>query len=62
VLIAVLIHFSVNFCATIIGVTLPALGVLLLAANILILAFDKPFGWFHSSNFDHRILSIGEAK
>jgi len=62
VLIAVLIHFSVNFCATIIGVTLPALGALLLVANILILAFDKPFGWFHSSNFDYRIISAGEAK
>jgi hypothetical protein len=62
VLIAVLIHFSVNFCATIIGVTLPALGVLLLAANILILAFDKPFGWFHSSNCDRRVISVGETK
>lgn len=46
VLIAVLIHFSVNFCATIIGVTLPALGVLLLMASILILTLDKRFGWF----------------
>jgi membrane protease YdiL (CAAX protease family) len=62
VLIAVLIHFSVNFCATIIGVTLPTLGVLLLATNILILALDKRFGWFHSSNFDCRIISVGGAK
>jgi hypothetical protein len=62
VLIAVLIHFSVNFCATIIGVTLPALGVLLLAAGILILTLDKRFGWFHSPNFDRRNISVGVSK
>lgn len=62
VLIAVLIHFSVNFCATIIGVTLPTLGVLLLVASILILMLDKQFGWFHSSNLDRRTISAGEAK
>jgi hypothetical protein len=44
VLIAVLIHFSVNICATIIGVTLPALGALLIAASILILTLGKQFG------------------
>jgi uncharacterized protein len=62
VLIAVLIHFTVNICATIIGVTLPALGALLLAASILILTLDKQFGWFHSSNFDRRIISARETK
>jgi len=62
VLIAVLIHFTVNFCATIIGVTLPTLGVLLLTASILILTLDKQFGWFHSSDFDRRAISVGEAK
>jgi membrane protease YdiL (CAAX protease family) len=46
VLIAVLIHFSVNFCATIIGVTLPTLGIMLLAGSILVLVFDKQIGWF----------------
>ena len=45
-LIAVLIHFSVNFCATIIGTTLPTLGVFLLAASVLILILDKRFSWF----------------
>jgi len=45
-LIAVLIHFSVNFCATIIGVTLPTLGIMLLAGSILVLVFDKQIGWF----------------
>lgn len=62
VLIAVLIHFTVNYCATIIGVTLPTLGALLLAASILILTLDKQFGWFHSSNLDRRTISAGEAK
>lgn len=62
VLIAILIHFSVNFCATIIGVALPTLGVLLLAADILILTLDKRFSWFYLSNFDHRIISVGGAK
>ncbi|NJC97155.1 MAG: hypothetical protein C3F07_02620 [Anaerolineales bacterium] len=62
VFIAVLIHFTVNFCATIIGVTLPTLGALLLAANILILILDKQFGWFDTSNFERHIISVGEAK
>lgn len=59
---AVLVHFSVNFCATIIGVTLPALAVVLLAASILILMLDKRFGWFHSPNFDRRAISAGASK
>ena len=62
VLIAVLIHFTVNFCATIIGVTLPTLGAVLLAASILILMLDKQSGWFHSSNLDRRTISAGETK
>ena len=43
---AILIHFTINICATIIGVTLPTLGVLLLIASILILTLDKRFDWF----------------
>lgn len=62
VLITVLIHYSVNICASIIGVTLPTLGALLLTVDILILVFDKQFGWFHSSNFDRRMIGIGETK
>jgi uncharacterized protein len=62
VLSAVFIHFSVNFCATIIGVTLPMLGIMLLTGTIFVLVFDKQFGWFYSSNFDHRAISVGEAK
>ena len=61
VLITVLIHYTVNICASIIGVAVPVLVVLLLTVNILILAFDKQFGWFHSSNFDRRMIVIGET-
>jgi membrane protease YdiL (CAAX protease family) len=46
VLITVLIHYTVNICASIIGVTLPTLGIMLLAGSILVLAFDKQIGWF----------------
>jgi membrane protease YdiL (CAAX protease family) len=62
VLITVLIHFTVNICASIIGVAVPVLVVLLLTVDILILVFDKQFGWFHSSNFDRRMIGIGETK
>lgn len=46
VLSAVMIHFMVNFCATILGVTLPTLGIMLLTVSILVLVFDKQIGWF----------------
>ena len=46
VLIAVLIHYMANICTTIIGVTLPTLGVIWLAICILLLTLDKQFGWF----------------
>ncbi len=62
VLITVLIHYTVNICASIIGVTLPVLGILLLTVDMLILVFDKQFGWFHLSNFDRRMIVIGETK
>lgn len=62
VLITVLIHYTVNICASIIGVAVPVLVVLLLTVDILILVFDKRFGWFHPTGFDHRFISIGEAK
>jgi membrane protease YdiL (CAAX protease family) len=61
VLIAVLIHYMANICTTIIGVTLPTLGAMWLTISILLLTLDKQFGWFHSSNFDRRVLSIGAA-
>lgn len=46
VLSAVLIHYMVNICATILGVTLPILGIILLMASILVLVFDKQIDWF----------------
>ena len=46
VLIAILIHFTVNVCATIIGVTLPTLGALFLVISILVLTLDKGLNWF----------------
>jgi hypothetical protein len=62
VLITVLIHYMVNFCLTILGVTLPTLGVVLLITSILVLVLDKEFGWFRSSNFDHHMIAVGETK
>ena len=62
VLITVLIHYTVNICASIIGVTLPTLCALLLTASILVLTMDKQFGWFQPQSFDRRILSVGETK
>lgn len=62
VLITVLIHYTVNFCATMIGVTLPALGVLLLIANILAMTLDKRFGWFKSPRLDYQPISVGAAR
>lgn len=46
VLITVLIHYTVNICASIIGVTIPVLVILLLIVSILVIALDKKFGWF----------------
>lgn len=48
VLITVLIHYTVNICAAILGVMLPALVAMLLIADIFILVFDKRFGWFQN--------------
>lgn len=62
VLSAVMIHCMVNFCATILGVTLPTLGIMLLTGSILVLVFDKQFGWFQPSCPDHHALSFGETK
>jgi len=62
VLITVLIHFTVNICASIIGVVVPVLVVLLLTVDILILVFDKRFGWFSSSDLDRQIVPIGGTK
>jgi membrane protease YdiL (CAAX protease family) len=46
VLITVLIHYMVNISASILGVTLPALGIVMLVASILVLALDKDMNWF----------------
>lgn len=59
VLITVLIHFMVNICASVIGVTIPALAALLLAVDILILVFDKQAGWFEPTDFRHHFTSTG---
>jgi len=58
----VLIHFTVNICASIIGVSLSVLVALLLTVSLLILAFDKRFGWFHPMGFDSRLISSRETK
>ncbi len=62
VLITVLIHFTVNICASIIGVAVPVFVALLLTVDILILVFDKRFGWFQQARFDHHVLFVGETK
>ncbi|NTU57199.1 MAG: CPBP family intramembrane metalloprotease [Anaerolineales bacterium] len=62
VLITVLIHFTVNICASIIGVAVPVFVALLLTVDILILVFDKRFGWFSSSDLDRQIIPIGATK
>lgn len=46
VLLAVLTHYMVNISASILGVTLPALGVVMLVASILVLTLDKEMNWF----------------
>lgn len=58
VLSAVMIHYMVNFCSTILDVTLPTLGIIWLTAGVLVLVFDKQFGWFQRSSFKHRLLSL----
>jgi len=62
VLGAVMIHYMVNICATILGVTLPVLGIILLTVSVLVLVFDKQMGWFQRSNSEHRLLFVGELK
>jgi uncharacterized protein len=42
---AVLIHYMVNFCASVLGVTLPVMGGLMVATSMLVVALDKQFGW-----------------
>ncbi len=59
VLITVLIHFMINICASVIGVTIPVLAALLLAVNILILVFDKRASWFRPTDVRHRFTSTG---
>lgn len=49
VLITVLIHYMVNFSASILGVPLPAIAVVMLVAAVLVLALDKGFGWFQKA-------------
>jgi hypothetical protein len=46
VLVTVLIHYTFNICASIIGVAPPVLVALLLIANVLVLVFDRKFQWF----------------
>ncbi len=62
VLSAVMIHYMVNFCATILGVALPTLGIILLMGSIFVIVFDKQIGWFHRSSSEHRLLFVGELK
>ncbi len=62
VLSAVMIHYMVNFCATILGVSLPTLGIILLMGSIFVIVFDKQIGWFHRSSSEHRLLFVGELK
>jgi uncharacterized protein len=62
VLITVLIHFTVNICASIIGTSLSGLVALLLTVSLLILAFDKRFGWFYPMGFDIHLISSRETK
>ena len=56
-----MIHHMVNVSATILGVTLPTLGILLLMASIINLVFDKRFGWLRASDPDRQTVSVGEG-
>lgn len=58
VLSTVLIHFTVNICASIIGVTLPTICTLLLTAAILIITLDKEMNWFEKENQWTRALQL----
>jgi membrane protease YdiL (CAAX protease family) len=60
VLITVLIHYMVNICASILGVTVSTLAVVMLLASILVLALDKKLGWFQQSNLYHPMTRTGE--
>lgn len=62
VLVAVLIHFMVNICASVIGVTIPVLACLLLAVNTLILVFDKQAGWFKPADSHQCFTRTGEGE
>jgi len=62
VFVTVLVHYTVNICATIIGVKLPTLCALFLIANILVLMLDKQFGWFQPQSFNHRVFLVGAKK
>jgi hypothetical protein len=47
VLIAVLVHYMVNICASILGVMLPAITAVMLVAAALVIAVDKQIGWHY---------------
>jgi membrane protease YdiL (CAAX protease family) len=55
---AVMIHYMANICATILGVTLPTLGIILLTGSILVIVFDKQFGWFQKVNSRTRVMQL----
>jgi NhaP-type Na+/H+ or K+/H+ antiporter len=46
VLIAVLFHYAVNFCLSIIGASLPAMALIFLVGALLVLTLDKRMDWF----------------
>jgi hypothetical protein len=52
----------VNVSATILGVTLPTLGIMLLMASIFILVFDKQFGWLRTSDLNRHTVSVVEGR
>lgn len=56
VLITVLIHYMVNACASILGVQLPALTVVMLVGAILVLALDRRLGWFQAPDLARRTI------
>ena len=62
ILSTVMIHYVVNFCAAILGVALPTLGITLLMGSILVIVFDKQIGWFQRSSSEHHLLFVGELK
>jgi hypothetical protein len=46
VLITVLLHYMFNFTVSVLGVPIPALTVIMLAAVISLVALDKRVSWF----------------